>query len=761
MPATKFSRRTLLTAGSALAVLPFLRALPVQAREPRQTVDIKDYPADDGIASFKQAFADGQTVVVPPGWVCENINAAITIPAGKTLRVQGAVRGNGRGRFILQDGCQVVGEQGGSLHNVTLDVRGSDCVIKGVAMSGFGPVAQIFIGGKEPQVMRNLIIDDITVTHANYAILRQGFHNQMDGARITHSRFSDLQGDAIEWNVAIHDRDILISDHVIERIDCTNGKINWGIGIGLAGSTYDNSYPEDQAVKNFVVANITGSDCRQLVHVENGKHFVIRNVKAKNITPDFSKKAGIDNATIAIYGCDNFVIDNIDMTNSAGMLIGYGVVKGKYLSIPQNFKLNAIRLDNRQVAYKLRGIQISSGNTPSFVAITNVRMTRATLELHNQPQHLFLRNINVMQTSAIGPALKMHFDLRKDVRGQFMARQDTLLSLANVHAIIIPGSRVIHAGENKLKSYNSATILQVEETMMNLKAVIPVAGLGMHMLPATKAIPKEMLPIVDKPMIQYIVDEIVAAGIKEIVLVTHASKNAVENHFDTSYELESLLEQRVKRQLLAEVQSICPPGVTIMNVRQAQPLGLGHSILCARPVVGDNPFIVVLPDIIIDDATADPLRYNLAAMVARFNETGRSQVLAKRMKGDLSEYSVIQTKEPLDNEGKVSRIVEFIEKPDQPQTLDSDLMAVGRYVLSADIWAELERTEPGAWGRIQLTDAIAELAKKQSVDAMLMTGDSYDCGKKMGYMQAFVKYGLRNLKEGAKFRKSIEQLLHE
>lgn len=167
--------------------------------------------------------------------------------------------------------------------------------------------------------------------------------------------------------------------------------------------------------------------------------------------------------------------------------------------------------------------------------------------------------------------------------------------------------------------------------MTNLKAVIPVAGLGMHMLPATKAIPKEMLPIVDKPMIQYIVDEIVAAGIKEILLVTHASKNAVENHFDTSYELESLLEQRVKRQLLAEVQSICPPGVTIMNVRQGEPLGLGHSILCARPAIGDNPFVVVLPDVVIDDASADPLRYNLAAMIARFNETGRSQVLAKRM----------------------------------------------------------------------------------------------------------------------------------
>lgn len=169
---------------------------------------------------------------------------------------------------------------------------------------------------------------------------------------------------------------------------------------------------------------------------------------------------------------------------------------------------------------------------------------------------------------------------------------------------------------------------------------------------------KEMLPIVDKPMIQYIVDEIVAAGIKEIALVTHSSKNAVENHFDTSYELEALLEQRVKRQLLAEVQAICPPGVTIMNVRQAQPLGLGHSILCARPVVGDNPFVVVLPDIILDGGTADPLRYNLAAMIARFNETGRSQVLAKRMPGDLSEYSVIQTKEPMVAEGQVARIVE-------------------------------------------------------------------------------------------------------
>lgn len=429
-----FSRRHFIKAGSALASLPLL-PVPAFAQGSKATVDVRDYQKNDWIAAFKQAFAAGETVEVPADLVCENINTGIFIPEGKTLLVRGALKGNGRGRFVLQDGSKVIGEQGGSLYNITLDVRGSDCVIKGLAMSGYGPVMQIYIGGKNKRVMRNLLIDDITVTKANYAILRQGFHNRIDGARITNSRFSYLQGDAIEWNVAINDSNILISDHVIDHIDCTNGKINWGIGIGLAGSTYDNDYPEHQAVKNFVVANITGSHCRQLVHVENGKHFVIRNIKATNITPEYSKKAGIDNATVAIYGCDNFVIDDVTMTNSAGMLIGYGVIKGNYLSIPQNFKLNDVRLDNRNSELKLRGIQISSGNATSFVAITNIDMKRATLELHNKPQHLFLRNINVMQDAATGPALQIQFDLRKDVRGRFMAKQDTLLSLANIHAV--------------------------------------------------------------------------------------------------------------------------------------------------------------------------------------------------------------------------------------------------------------------------------------------------------------------------------------
>lgn len=434
-PPFSSSRRRLLWASSVLAAVPLVLPRTVLATSSKSEVNVQKFYSADWPAAFKQAFAAADTVVVPADLVCDNINTAIFMPEGKTLRVAGGLKGNGKGRFVLQDGCKVLGEKGGRFNNIILDVRGSDCTIQGIDMSGHAPVMQIYIGGKDKRTMRNLLIDDINIHDANYGILRQGFHNRMEKVKITNGRFSRLQGDAIEWNVAINDHDLLISDHVIDNIDCTNGKINWGIGIGLAGSTYNNDYPEDQAVKHFVVANITGSNCRQLVHVENGKHFIIRNVKARNINHTFSKKAGIDNATVAIYGCDNFVIDNIDMVNSAGFLIGYGVIRGNYLSIPQNFRLNDITLDNTNMQYKARGIQISSGNATSFVAITNVTTKGATLELNNKPQHLFLRNVNVMQRASTGPALKLRFDLRKDVRGRFMAKEDTLLSLASVRAV--------------------------------------------------------------------------------------------------------------------------------------------------------------------------------------------------------------------------------------------------------------------------------------------------------------------------------------
>ncbi|SPY33995.1 UTP--glucose-1-phosphate uridylyltransferase [Pasteurella canis] len=175
-----------------------------------------------------------------------------------------------------------------------------------------------------------------------------------------------------------------------------------------------------------------------------------------------------------------------------------------------------------------------------------------------------------------------------------------------------------------------------------MKAIIPVAGLGTRMLPATKAIPKEMLTLVDKPLIQYVVNECVAAGMKEIVLVTHSSKNAIENHFDTSFELETMLEKRVKRQLLDEVRSICPKDVTIMHVRQGNAKGLGHAVLCGRPVVGNEPFAVILPDVLLADFSADQKRENLAAMVKRFEETQVSQIMVSPVaEKDVSSYGIV------------------------------------------------------------------------------------------------------------------------
>ncbi|BEM57083.1 UTP--glucose-1-phosphate uridylyltransferase [Serratia marcescens] len=293
------------------------------------------------------------------------------------------------------------------------------------------------------------------------------------------------------------------------------------------------------------------------------------------------------------------------------------------------------------------------------------------------------------------------------------------------------------------------------------KAVIPVAGLGTRMLPATKAIPKEMLPVVDKPLIQYIVSECVAAGIKDIVLVTHSSKNAIENHFDTSFELEAMLEARVKRQLLAEVKSICPPDVTVMQVRQGQAKGLGHAVLCAKPMVGDSPFVVLLPDVLLDDATADLRTENLARMLQRFDETGFSQIMVEPVpEQDVSKYGVVDCAGATIAAGESAPMTAVVEKPAR-EDAPSNLAVVGRYVLSADIWPLLEKTPPGAGDEIQLTDAIAMLMDEQTVEAFHMSGKSHDCGDKLGYMKAFVQYGVRHGSEGENFSRWLKQTLNK
>lgn len=282
------------------------------------------------------------------------------------------------------------------------------------------------------------------------------------------------------------------------------------------------------------------------------------------------------------------------------------------------------------------------------------------------------------------------------------------------------------------------------------KAVIPVAGLGTRMLPATKAIPKEMLPIVDKPLIQYVVNEAVSAGIKDIVLITHSSKNAIENHFDRSFELEATLEKRVKRQLLSEIQSICPSDVTIMHVRQGIAKGLGHAISCARHLVNDEPFAVLLPDDLMNEYMCDLSRDNLKAMINRYEETGNSQILVEKVENEeISSYGIIDLPEDYKNaqakicSGQSLEITGFVEKP-KLEEAPSNLGIVGRYVLSPRIWDLLNETPVGAGGEIQLTDTLRLLLKEERIEGYVLKGHRLDCGSKLGYIKAFIEYSLRH-----------------
>lgn len=277
-----------------------------------------------------------------------------------------------------------------------------------------------------------------------------------------------------------------------------------------------------------------------------------------------------------------------------------------------------------------------------------------------------------------------------------------------------------------------------------MKAVIPVAGLGTRMLPATKSIPKEMLPIVDRPLIQYIVEECAQAGVEEIILVTHSSKNSIADHFDTSFELENMLEQRIKNKLLEEVRSICPDNVKIVQIRQGHALGLGHAICCARPVIGNNPFIVLLPDVLLNAHYCDPQHDNLSAMIKRFEKTERSQIMVEPVPmSQVQQYGVVDCEGVFCPQGNWAPIRRIVEKPN-PEDAPSNLSVVGRYVFSEAIWELLDGLPAGVGGEIQLTDAIDLLLKKEVAEAYTLVGKSHDCGNKLGYMKAFVEYGLHN-----------------
>ncbi|GBG15073.1 UTP--glucose-1-phosphate uridylyltransferase [Novimethylophilus kurashikiensis] len=282
------------------------------------------------------------------------------------------------------------------------------------------------------------------------------------------------------------------------------------------------------------------------------------------------------------------------------------------------------------------------------------------------------------------------------------------------------------------------------------KAVFPVAGMGTRFLPATKASPKEMLPIVDKPLIQYAVDEAIAAGITEMIFVTGRSKRAIEDHFDKAYELETELEARGKEAMLKVLRGILPPQITCVYIRQAEALGLGHAVLCAKPVVGDEPFAVILADDLIDGAP-----YATQQMVQRYEETGHSILGVETVApSETASYGIVDTNGAND---ALTPIKSIVEKPD-PAEAPSNLAVVGRYVLTTGIFECLENVKPGKGGEIQLTDGIAALMEKEPVLAYRYQGTRYDCGSKLGYMKANVEFALRHPEIGASFQSYLDGL---
>jgi UTP--glucose-1-phosphate uridylyltransferase len=266
------------------------------------------------------------------------------------------------------------------------------------------------------------------------------------------------------------------------------------------------------------------------------------------------------------------------------------------------------------------------------------------------------------------------------------------------------------------------------------KAVFPVAGMGSRFLPATKASPKEMLPVVDKPLIQYAVEEAVAAGMTEMIFVTGRNKRAIEDHFDKAAELEAALEERGNQKLLATVRGILPAGVHCVFIRQPETLGLGHAVLCARPLVGDEPFAVILADDLID---AKPSV--MTQMVERYSYYRRSVIGVQNVaREDTDQYGIVRCGSALND---VHQIDGIVEKP-KPAEAPSTLGVVGRYILSPRIFDHLATARPGKGNEIQLTDAIASLLKQEQVLAYQFQGTRYDCGSKIGYLKATIAFAM-------------------
>jgi len=288
------------------------------------------------------------------------------------------------------------------------------------------------------------------------------------------------------------------------------------------------------------------------------------------------------------------------------------------------------------------------------------------------------------------------------------------------------------------------------------KVIIPVAGLGTRVLPASKAIPKEMLPVVDKPVIQYVIEEAAAAGFTQIILVTRSGKSAIEDHFDRNGELEDILEAKGKKALLEAVRTTLPAGTQLISVRQDQALGLGHAVLCAAPLIGeDEHFAVMLPDMLIDSTTG---RSDLEQMVQAYHDSRCSQIMVQAVPEDQVErYGIVDCGNSVPAAGTASTLYNLVEKP-SPAEAPSSLAIVGRYILPGAIMEQLKTTDPGAGGEIQLTDAIKTLVENGAqLQAFNMTGDLYDCGNKTGLLQANLALGLKHPETSAELQRMMRE----
>ena len=286
------------------------------------------------------------------------------------------------------------------------------------------------------------------------------------------------------------------------------------------------------------------------------------------------------------------------------------------------------------------------------------------------------------------------------------------------------------------------------------KAILPVAGLGTRFLPASKSIPKEMVTVVDRPAIEYVVREAVEAGIEQIILVTHASKASIENYFDRNFELETTLEQKKKYDLLEAITNIVPSHVSIVSVRQPQPLGLGHAVLCAKDIVGDDDFAVLLPDVLVKEKSE---QNDLQRMIQRFDASSAAQIMVEAVPENLvNQYGIVDVAQS-PNEGESIKMQGIVEKP-SIEDAPSNLSVVGRYVLPNQVMQLLQTTPKGAGNEIQLTDAIATLQQSNTVEAYRMQGQTFDCGSKLGYLKAVLHYGVAHEKLGQDFKALIKEL---